>query len=318
RQTAAGAGEGAPGCREADEGRWPRYADRSAVVGDRGLAGPGATVRHKAPVKAGGGDRDAATTRGRDRRRGRERDGLAAAHGPGALLRNSEEEAWADPRLSDGGARPGLSHRRPGAGMRRAIQDATACRKALLRLPKLGLGELRQQWRVLYKAEASPYLSRELLLRAVAYRMQQVALGGLRPERQRQLRQFAQQLNGSQEGRIRPRPELKPGTRLVREWQGRTYDVVVLDDGFSWQGTSYREVDPFSWSPSGFQRRLFRCPRRVRPIHLSFVARWSIWFALDVIPPTLPASSSRQRSLSATGLRKPTGKRAAGRRRVAG
>ena len=106
--------------------------------------------------------------------------------------------------------------------MRRAIHDATACREALLRLPKLGLGELRQQWRVLYKAEASPYLSRELLLRAVAYRMQEVALGGLRPERQRQLRQFAQQLNGSQEVRIRPRPELKPGTRLVREWQGRT------------------------------------------------------------------------------------------------
>src|SRR6266851_4713010 len=77
-------------------------------------------------------------------------------------------------------------------------------------------------------------------------------------------------------------------------------------------------VDPLSWSPSGFQRRLFRCPRRVRPIHLSFVARWSIWFALDVIRSSLPASSSRQRSLSATGLRKPTGKRAAGRRRVAG
>src|SRR5207302_1976124 len=108
-----------------------RYADRSAVVGDRGLAGPGATVRHKAPVKAGGGDRDAATTRGRDGRRSRERDGLAAAHGPRALRRNSEEEAWADPRLSDGGARPGLSHRRPGAGMRRAIHDATAWGGAL-------------------------------------------------------------------------------------------------------------------------------------------------------------------------------------------
>ena len=45
------------------------------------------------------------------------------------------------------------------------------------------------------------------------------------------------------------RPELKPGTRLVREWQGRTYDVLVLDDGFSWQGTQlplafrYREKD---------------------------------------------------------------------------
>ena len=57
--------------------------------------------------------------------------------------------------------------------MSRAIQDATACREALARLPKLGLRELRQQWRVLYKAKASPRLSRELLLRAVAYRMQE-------------------------------------------------------------------------------------------------------------------------------------------------
>ena len=39
-----------------------------------------------------------------------------------------------------------------------AIQDATACREALARLPKLGLGEFRQQWRVLYKAEASQHL----------------------------------------------------------------------------------------------------------------------------------------------------------------
>ena len=43
--------------------------------------------------------------------------------------------------------------------MRRAIQDATACREALLRLPKLGLGELRQRWRALYKADAHPRIS---------------------------------------------------------------------------------------------------------------------------------------------------------------
>ena len=70
--------------------------------------------------------------------------------------------------------------------MNPAIPDATACRKALSRLTELNLGELRQQWRTLYKAEASPHLSRELLVRAVAYRMQEVALGGLRPGRQRQ------------------------------------------------------------------------------------------------------------------------------------
>ena len=126
--------------------------------------------------------------------------------------------------------------------MRRPIQDASACREALARLPELDLGELRQQWRALYKSEASPHLSRELLVRAVAYRMQEIAVGGLRPGQQRQLRQFARQLKENREEPIRARPELKPGTRLVRGWQGRTYEVLVFDGGFSWQGASYRSL----------------------------------------------------------------------------
>ena len=135
--------------------------------------------------------------------------------------------------------------------MRRAIQDATACREALSRLPELGLGELRQKWRTLYKAEASPHLSRELLVRAVAYRMQEAALGGLRPEPRRQLLRIAQQFKETGAANMPPRPELKPGTRLVREWQGRTYDVLVLDDGFFWQGACYRSLSAIARKITG-------------------------------------------------------------------
>jgi hypothetical protein len=135
--------------------------------------------------------------------------------------------------------------------MSRTIEDAAACREALSRLPELDLGELRQQWRALYKADASPHLSRELLVRAVAYRMQEVALGGLRPERQRQLRHVAQQLNQTAEIRRRARLKLKSGTGLVREWRGRTYEVLVLDDGFSWQGTSYRSLSALARKITG-------------------------------------------------------------------
>ena len=139
--------------------------------------------------------------------------------------------------------------------MSRAVRDVAICREALARLPELALSELRQQWRTLYKSEASPHLSRELLLRAVAYRLQEVALGGLRPARQRQLRQLAQQFKETGEIRRRPSLELKAGTRLVREWQGRTYEVLVLDDGFSWQSTHYcslsavaRKITGTPWS----------------------------------------------------------------------
>jgi hypothetical protein len=134
--------------------------------------------------------------------------------------------------------------------MSHAIRDKTARREALARLPELDLGELRQQWRALYKADPSPHLSRELLLRAVAYRMQELARGGLRPERQRRLRQIAQGLNTG-ELRRRARPELKSGTRLVREWQGRTYEVLVLDDGFSWQGAHYRSLSALARKITG-------------------------------------------------------------------
>ena len=135
--------------------------------------------------------------------------------------------------------------------MSRVIQDATARQEALSRLPGLNLGELRQQWRTLYKAEASPHLSRELLVRAVAYRMQEVALGGLRPGRQRQLRHIAQQFKETGAANMPSRPELKPGTRLVREWQGQTYEVLVLDDGFSWQGTHHRSLSAITRKITG-------------------------------------------------------------------
>ena len=87
--------------------------------------------------------------------------------------------------------------------------------------------------------------------RSVAYRMQELALGGLRPEPQRRLRQIAQEFRETGSTRMRARPELKPGTRLVREWQGRSYEVLVLDDGFSWQSTRYRSLSAIARTITG-------------------------------------------------------------------
>ena len=121
--------------------------------------------------------------------------------------------------------------------------------EALSRLPQLDLGELRELWCRLYKTETSPRLSRELLVRAVAHRMQEVASGGPRLELQRQLRQIALELQ--QTGRLRIPPQVKPGTRLMREWRGRSHDVLVLDDGFSWQGTHYRSLSAIARKITG-------------------------------------------------------------------
>ena len=135
--------------------------------------------------------------------------------------------------------------------MTAVAQQPKTSREALSRLPKLDIYELRKEWRFLYKTDVSPHLSRELLIRAVAYRIQEVALGGLRPELQRQLRQIAQELKQTGAAAKRFRPQLKPGTRLIREWQGRTYEVVVLDDGFCWQGTQYRSLSAIARKITG-------------------------------------------------------------------
>jgi hypothetical protein len=123
--------------------------------------------------------------------------------------------------------------------------------KALSRLPQLDISELRQLWCRLYKTEAAPHLSRELLLRAVAYRIQEVTSGGPRLELQRRLRQIALELQNTGRVTIHPRPQLKPGTRLMREWRARTYEVLVLDDGFSWRGTRYRSLSAIAQQITG-------------------------------------------------------------------
>src|ERR1700730_16353495 len=72
--------------------------------------------------------------------------------------------------------------------------------------------------------------------------MQEIALGGLGPGRQRPLRQNAQQFKETGAATTPRHPELKAGNRLVREWQGQTYEVLVLDGGFSWQNTHHRSL----------------------------------------------------------------------------
>ena len=123
--------------------------------------------------------------------------------------------------------------------------------EALSRLPELGLRQLRELSCRLYNTTAVPRLSRELLMRAVAYRIQELASGGLRPELQRQLHQIALGLQQTGRVTIRPRPQLKPGTRLLREWQGRSHEVLVLNDGFSWQATHYRSLSAIARKITG-------------------------------------------------------------------
>jgi hypothetical protein len=79
----------------------------------------------------------------------------------------------------------GSSRSKLAAGDGDVDPQQTISKEALARLPELDIEELRQHWRGLFKAKAPPHLSRDLLARALAYRMQELALGGLRRSRRR-------------------------------------------------------------------------------------------------------------------------------------
>jgi len=106
--------------------------------------------------------------------------------------------------------------------------------------------ELKRQWRELFDSESPPF-NRRYLESRLAYRIQELAYGGLRPETVRRLERLGEELDGGDRKKSRIRAGLKPiiGTRLIREWQGVEHVVTVTADGYEWQGRPYKSLSAY-------------------------------------------------------------------------
>jgi hypothetical protein len=109
-------------------------------------------------------------------------------------------------------------------------------------LKGLGLAGLRLQWAELFGVAPVPRISRDVLIRGIAWRIQEDAHGGISKSVRRRLVQLAADL--SQDGVIRTAhaTAFKPGTKLVREWKGRVHEVMICEDGYVWSGKRYRSL----------------------------------------------------------------------------
>jgi len=105
-------------------------------------------------------------------------------------------------------------------------------------LASLGSKDLKAHWRALYDTEPPPRISRELLTRAIAYRLQEREFGGLAPAARRLLERVADNLLSH-----RARPSLArkaaPDSLLIREWRGTAHQVTVRHDGVIYRGKRY-------------------------------------------------------------------------------
>jgi hypothetical protein len=121
-------------------------------------------------------------------------------------------------------------------------------------LPRLSRAELRALWTQELGDKAPATLGRDVLALAIAYGRQERLYGGLaRPVANELDRLFDRVLReGSTKGRPVPRTPLpRPGTILVREWQGTTHHVTVGNDGFLWNGETYRSLSSIARAITG-------------------------------------------------------------------
>ncbi len=112
--------------------------------------------------------------------------------------------------------------------------------------------ELKQQWRELFGREPPPF-NRAYLQSRLAYRIQELAYGGLRPETRARLEALGERLDGGNVTlrRIRADSRPLPGTRLLREWRGVEHVVTVSPDGFEWEGRPYKSLSAIARAITG-------------------------------------------------------------------
>jgi hypothetical protein len=122
------------------------------------------------------------------------------------------------------------------------IRNDAELREHLDRLAKLGAPELRAEWASVYERPAPRHISRDLLLRGIAYRLQEEMYGGLKPATVKRLKQIAAAMKEGRDLPEAPKSELRPGARLLREWNGQTHIVEVVPEGFAWRGKTYRSL----------------------------------------------------------------------------
>jgi hypothetical protein len=132
---------------------------------------------------------------------------------------------------------------------RRDTADSVAAK--LSSLSELDREALREEWRRLYRSPPPKKISRDLLVLGVAWKIQEAAQGGLSAAMKRRLAELAATLEQKGDLAHSRVARLKPGARLVRTWHGQLHTVMVLEDGFEWNGRRWRSLSKIAREITG-------------------------------------------------------------------
>jgi hypothetical protein len=142
------------------------------------------------------------------------------------------------------------NHRKGRTSTKTSIEDEIA------HLRGLDLGGLRARWQSVFQRPAPAHLTRYLLFAVIAYRLQVDRFGDLdHPTKQVLDRAVAREAGPVMSARLasfdQKRTELTPGTVLVREWDRQSQRVMVMTDGFAWNGQTYDSLSKVAFAITG-------------------------------------------------------------------
>lgn len=142
--------------------------------------------------------------------------------------------------------------------MARGRQPSERVEVELAELETLSRRALLERWQAQYGSPCPARMSQGLIRRALAYRIQEQAFGGLDRATQRRLDRAAADLAAGR-SLAAPGPQIKPGTRLLREWNGKVHEVIVLENSVQYRDQAWpslsavaREITGARWSGPRF------------------------------------------------------------------
>ena len=119
------------------------------------------------------------------------------------------------------------------------------------RLQNTPIAELRKRHRELFRTEPPKAFGPDLLRRTIAHTIQEKAYGGLPPPIRRMLHQMVKAVSAKPAGRLELPQRIKPGSELVRTWNGKTYRVTVTADGFAHAGKTFASLSEIAFAITG-------------------------------------------------------------------
>jgi hypothetical protein len=137
----------------------------------------------------------------------------------------------------------------PGRQQQKATDPAVETE--LDRLPETPIVELRRRYRELFRTESPKAFGPDLLRRSIAHRIQEKAYGGMSAPTRRLLDQLVKAAMAKPNGRLELPRRIKPGSELVRTWKGKTYRVMVMANGFAYDGKTFAGLSKIASAITG-------------------------------------------------------------------